>query len=119
MSKLQCRKCPCTFFEKVTINEFHNHGGSLYNYLTEVKPTEDVKAYKCVKCGAINLPTLDYVVPVQDRELADVILRTNDGEDAQLTPQILRSRRPTPGYTQPVNEAQKNDPSQHGMFVRQ
>ena len=119
MSKLQCRKCTCTYFEKVSINEFHNYGGSLYNNLNEVKPTEDVKAYRCVKCNAINLPTLDYVVAAADRELADVILRTNDGEEVSVTPQVQRSRRIAAGHVGPVDQERKNDPSQHGKFVRQ
>ena len=119
MSKLQCRKCTCTYFKKVNINEFYNYGGSLYNNLSEVKPTEDVKAYECVRCGTTNLPTLDYMVAPSDRELADVILRTSDGEEVEVTPQIARSRRPTPGYTQTLDsQVNTTDPSQVGTFVR-
>lgn len=119
MSKLQCRKCTCTFFKKININEFHDYGGSLYNNLSEVKPMEDVKAYQCVKCGAVNLPTLDYMVSAADRKLAEDILRTSDGEEVAVTPQIQRSRRVAAGYMTKVDEDRRNDPSQHGKFVRE
>ena len=119
MSKLQCRKCSCTYFIKVNINEFHNYGGSLYNNLSEVKPTEDVKGYQCIKCNCISLPTLDYMVSAADRNLAEIILKINDGEEVNISPQIQRSKRPTPGYTQSLDTEHSKDPSQHGKFMRQ
>lgn len=121
MSKLICRVSGCgnTFFAKVNVNEFHDYGGSLYNMLPEVVPATDVKAYQCVKCGSITLPTLDWSTPDADRKLAKQILDIADGKDVKPETKMNRSTRPVPGYMTPVNDQRQSDPSQQGTFVRQ
>ena len=120
MAKLVCRKPECgnTYMEKVSINEFHDYGGSLYNFLPEVVPATDVKAYKCAKCATINLATLDWGTPDVDRKIAALLMDIADGKDVKPDPKIARSRGPASGYVTSVNPEHSSDPSLQGTFVR-
>ena len=118
MAKLQCRKCGNTFMIKISVNEFHDYGGSLYNNLPEVVPATDIKAYQCCKCNTITLPTLDWGVPEVDRKIGALILDLNDGKEVLPDAQVLRSRRVNAGYMSRVDESQTPDPSSHGKFTK-
>ena len=119
MAKLICRNkdCNCTYFEKVRINEFHDYGGSLYSSLPEVEIDNDVKGYKCIACGTITLPTLDYTNSQLDRDLASNLLLIVEGNESQAKPKLPKSRRVAPGTVRPLSDEER-DPSQDGKFVR-
>ena len=101
--------------EKVMINEYHDYGGNLYNTLPEQVPASDVRAYKCVKCGTINLPTLGYNIPIEDRKLASKLLDVFDGKEVQEEFKGPKMR-PAPGYAVAVPNEQE-DPASRGYLV--
>lgn len=101
--------------EKVMINEYHDYGGNLYNTLPEETPASDVRAYKCIKCGTINLPTLGYSIPAEDRKLATKLIDIMDGKD--VAPDVLMPRaRPAPGYAIQTQDDSR-DPATAGYLV--
>jgi hypothetical protein len=119
MAKLKCRKKDCngTYFEKIKINEFHDYSGSLYNSLPEVDIDNDIRGYKCVSCGTINFPTLDYTNTELDRKLLKELMQIADGEKVTRDTPLPKSKRIAPGTARVVEEEAK-DPSQAGRFVR-
>ena len=119
MAKLICRKkaCSSTHFKKVTINEFHDYSGSLFNNLPEVDIDNDIKGYECIACHTITFPTLDYTNPESDRKLLADLLLIVDGKGDQIEPKFPKSKR-LPHGTARVVEKETYDPSQHGKFVR-
>lgn len=118
--KLKCRKCTCTYFEKVLINEFYDYEGNLYSNLAEHNPATDVKAYRCVKCQSLNMPPLSYSTPDVDRKLAAKLISLSDGGEVEADNQVLRSRRMAEGYLGevPVQEEHRKNPAMQGTFVQ-
>jgi hypothetical protein len=104
--------------EKILINEYHDYGGNMYNTLPEVNPATDIRAYKCIKCGTITLPTLSYNIPELDRKTAQLLYDIMDGKEIKPDYKMPQSRRPVPGYAIKVDEAQNNDPENHGKLIR-
>jgi len=117
--KFKCRKCSCTYFEKVLINEFYDYEGNIYGNLPEQNPASDVRAYRCVKCQSLNMPPLGYQTPAADNQLAAKLIKLSDGGDVELTPQIARSRRIAEGFLGESNiqDENKKDPNKQGSFV--
>jgi hypothetical protein len=116
--KLKCRKCSCTYFEKVMINEFHDYEGGLYGSLAEINPASDVRGYRCVKCQTLNIPTLGYSSPQPDRELSKTLTDLSDGGEVKPDRQTLRSRRIAEGSVGTVENENNTDPSVQGTFTR-
>lgn len=118
MAKLKCRKCNCTYFEKAMINEFHDYEGGLYGNLAEINPASDVRAYRCVKCQALNIPNLGYSSPQADRDLAKTLTDLADDGEVQPDKQVLRSRRIAEGAVGTIENDTNTDPALQGTFVR-
>jgi hypothetical protein len=119
MAKLTCRKkdCQSTYFEKIKVNEFHDYSGSLYNALPEVEIDNDIRGYKCIACGTINFPTLDYTNTEVDRQLAKDLIKLVDSGQVEEEVKYPKRNRIMPGSAQVV-EKETYDPSQDGKFVR-
>jgi len=49
MATIKC-KCGNTYFARVMINQFKEHGASLYMSMHEVEPDHDIKIYQCLCC---------------------------------------------------------------------
>lgn len=95
---MKCRMCQTFYFKKVEINTYEDYGGNLYSLLPEGSPASDIRAYECLKCKAINLPTLDFSSPESERKLAKAIIDLSDGKDVKFEPKKMRQPGPTPGY---------------------
>jgi len=112
------RICGSTFFEKVSINQFHDLPCHLYTGLREMEVDSDIKLYRCIRCGTLMLPPIDYHVTVEeDRKLYITLQSLINGEEVQ--PQTSNKHKPihrgTVGF---VKNSVKNNPDNHGKFVR-
>ena len=100
------------------INEFHDYEGGIYGNLAEINPASDVRAYRCVKCQTLNMPTLSYTSPQADRDLSKTLTDLADGGEVKPDQQVLRSRRIAEGTVGTIDNEKNTDPALQGKFVR-
>jgi len=96
MAKLKC-KCGNTFFQKIYVNEFKDSPASLHTPLQEFDPDHDIRLYKCISCGKITMPPVDYFVSSEeDKEVYSIIENALDGKIIERK-KPFRSKRIHPG----------------------
>lgn len=111
--------CGCTYFVKLYVNEFKDFAASLYTTLQEVDVDNDIKLYRCLKCGEIMLPPVDHFsTSEEDKKIYKKLQVLIDGG----TPEEEKGNtyRPIhPGTARAMSQTNLVDPANHGKLVHQ